>query len=471
MRKAVLGSIAAITAGAGWASAQSPRMPTAVMPAPVSVAPGGVMQASMDSGMAMPPDAQPMMAGGGAMGGPMMPPGPFPGDMGMGGPPMGGGSGGSPVDNSSRLASKFEFNGRTLLYFVKAQPSPGALITTSAPGANGFIGQPSTQVLYGNGDLGMGLFSGFDLSGTLWKDPDRRIGFHLGGTLLEQKSNGFNNFSDTTGSPLLARPFTNALTGLPDSLLVSFPNALAGGVIASATTKLYGADGGFMWNLYRSCPGNCTLYTLNWYTGFKYLELNEKLDVTQTSILINGFQAPFNQQLFATPAAITVRDSIQGLNSFYGGQVGLSADIRYGRVFIGLEGKLGMGVMHQRLDIEGVSTVRDPNSGANASVRGGLLANANNSGRFLNDEFSLLPEASATIGYNWTSWFTTTVGYGFMYMNNVIRPGDQVNSTVNSSLVPAHPGFGGGVAAVPNRAFTQSDFWAQGVQIGFVFRW
>src|SRR4029077_19547536 len=103
------------------------------------------------------------------------------------------------------------------------------------------LGQPTTQVLYGGEDFGMNLFSGFDLSGVLWRDPDRRVGFQLGGMLIEQKTNSIHEFSDSPGQPLLARPFFNADFGINDSILISFPTFLAGGVDASASTQMYGA--------------------------------------------------------------------------------------------------------------------------------------------------------------------------------------------------------------------------------------
>jgi hypothetical protein len=429
------------------------------MAAPVAVAPSGIMPASMEAPMG--PDA---MQG--------MPAGPFPGDMGPGmgmGMPMGGPP--SPVDNSATLAPKFEYHLNYLLNFAKSQPTPGPLLTTSSPGQGGIIGGATTQVLHGDKEFGMGLFSGFDMRGILWKDPDRRIGFELRGQLWETKNDGVVVQSDSTGQPLYARPFVNALTGGQDSLLVSFPNSIVGTATSSATTHMYGASGGFVWNLYRSCPGDYCLWTVNWHTGFQFFELNEQLVVSQTSQLINGAGAFFDQKTYAAPAIIGVRDEIQALNQFYGGSIGLSAEVKYGRVFIASQGRVGIGVMHQRLNVAGFSSINDPNSGANSVVRGGLLANASNIGRRNNDEFALVPEASVQIGYNWTSWFTTSLGYGFTYMNNVIRPGQQITTTVNPALVPAHPAYGGAAVPVPNPAFTQTDFWVQGATIGFVFRW
>lgn len=473
MRKAVLGSIAAITAGAGFASAQGPRMPSSVMPAPVSVAPGGgVMPASMEMGMQMPPDAQPMAGPGmGGPGGPgMMPPGPFPGDMGMG---MGPGPGGpGPVAGTGgSLAPKLEFTGKYLLYFVKGQPSPGPLATTSAPASFGILGQPTTQVLSGNGDFGMGLFSGFDLSGVLWRDPDRRIGVQFGGMRLETKNNGFSEFSDGTGSPLLARPFFNVQTAAQDTILASFPNAFSGGISTTATTNLWGGEANVLWNLYRSLPDDPYHVTVNWINGFRYYELKEQISVNSVSTAINGSNFFFNQQVFTDPATVAIRDRFQTLNQFYGGQVGLAMDVKYGRVFGNAYGKLGLGINHQQYLAVGSSSISDPNTGANTTVRSGVLANPSNMGRFSDDQFMLVPEAGFSLGYNWTSWFTTTVGYSFLYMDNVLRPGDQFTTAANSTQIPVHPAYGGAALPVPNPALNRTDFWAQGVTFGFVFRW
>jgi hypothetical protein len=447
------------------------------MPAPVSVAPGGGLSpASMDMGMQMPPDAMPMGGpgmggpgmGGPGMGGPgMMPPGPFPGDMGLGGP---GGPG--PAMGGSSLAPKFEFTGKYLLYFVKGQPSPGPLVTTSAPASFGILGQPTTQVLFGGGtDFGMGLFSGFDLSGVLWRDPDRRLAVQFGGMRLETKNNGFTEFSDATGQALLARPYFNVNLPGQDSILASFPNAFRGGISATASTDLWGGEANFLWNLYRSCPDDACHVTVNWLNGFRYYELKERIAVNSISTAINGANLFFDQKVYTDPATVTIRDSFQTLNQFYGGQVGLAMDVKYGKVYWNAYGKLGIGINHQRYIVSGTSSIADPNTGATSTIRAGVLANAQNIGRFSDDQFMLVPEAGLSLGYNWTSWFTTTVGYSFLYMDNVIRPGDQFTTQANATQIPVHPSYGGAAVPVANPALSRTDFWAQGVTFGFVFRW
>ena len=60
-----------------------------------------------------------------------------------------------------------------------------------------------------------------------------------------------------------------------------------------------------------------------------------------------------------------------------------------------------------------------------------------------------------------------TIGYRFLYVSDVIRPGDQVSRVVNPRLVPTSPLFtGSGGPAVPQPNFQSTDFWAQGLTLG-----
>jgi hypothetical protein len=49
-----------------------------------------------------------------------------------------------------------------------------------------------------------------------------------------------------------------------------------------------------------------------------------------------------------------------------------------------------------------------------------------------------------------------TIGYNFMYLSHVVRPGNQIDNTFDGV---SHPG-------VP---FSQSGFWTQGINIGLHF--
>jgi hypothetical protein len=63
-------------------------------------------------------------------------------------------------------------------------------------------------------------------------------------------------------------------------------------------------------------------------------------------------------------------------------------------------------------------------------------------------------------------------GYNCMYWSRVVRPGNQIDTTVNLTQVPIHPSFGPLVGpAQPTVPLTQTDFWAQGIQFGLELRY
>jgi hypothetical protein len=385
----------------------------------------------------------------------------------------------TPLDGgvNSRMAPKVWVDTEYLLWFAKAQPARFPFVTTSAPAAGGRLGESSTLVLHSNDDLGYNLFSGFRITAGFFKDDCQRHGWYASGFLLEHKANVFFAQSDATGQPLLARPFINAITGLPDVLLVSFPTFAAGNVTVYASNRTWGAEGGPYINLYRSEPSgdgcDCgPLWNIDAMIGFRYLEVKELLRIQSFTNILPGQAVTFDGKLYNGPVNIEVNDEINTLNQFYGGNFGLNTEMRYGKCFLSATGKVAIGVMHERVDINGFSILRQGPLIAPSVVRGGLYANANNIGRFHHDEFAVVPEVEFKLGYNWRSWLTTYIGYSFLYASRVVRPGDQYSPVVNPAIIPTSPSFGlGGPIATPNPVLTHTDYWLQGVSFGFILRY
>jgi hypothetical protein len=78
------------------------------------------------------------------------------------------------------------------------------------------------------------------------------------------------------------------------------------------------------------------------------------------------------------------------------------------------------------------------------------------------------------LGYQITENLRLQFGYNFLYINNVIRPGNQINTTVNPQLVPALGGQGPGPSVgplEPHTLFRQQEFWAHGISTGIAFRY
>ena len=460
MRKAVLGSIAALTAGAGVANAQGfPNSPAA-----------GVTPAN-GYGQVIPPNF-----GGGdpgiipneapaPNGAPSYPP---PGQYGA---PPGGDAGGFGAP-SRLVAPHYWFNSEYLLWFARAQPTSTPYVTTSARSDAGILGRPSTSILFGKSDLGYGTFSGFRLSGGWWRGEDRRIGFEFGGMLTEKKGNYYFAQSDNNGVPVISRPFTDATSGNQGFLAVSFPNFASGSILALTTTQTFGADGNMLVNLFRSCPDEGMPISISGLAGFRYLDIQERLNITSASTLLGQNTTTFTGLTVNAPATIGVSDDFNATNRFYGGQLGLKGEVRYNKLTIGFTGKVAAGLMNQTLDLTGHSTVNDPTRGIAAVAPGGLFVSPQANGRYRNDEFAVIPEGVVQVGYNWSSWLTSYVGYTFLYANRVVRPGNQLSSTINPGVTPTSPTFGGGgFVNTPNNVLRQDEFWLQGVSFGILAKY
>jgi hypothetical protein len=74
------------------------------------------------------------------------------------------------------------------------------------------------------------------------------------------------------------------------------------------------------------------------------------------------------------------------------------------------------------------------------------------------DEFTAVTEIGLTFGYRVDTCTELTLGYTFLYWNDVIRPEDAINPRVGTT---------GGVTQ-PQFRFQHADYWVQGINLGLV---
>jgi hypothetical protein len=132
-----------------------------------------------------------------------------------------------------------------------------------------------------------------------------------------------------------------------------------------------------------------------------------------------------------------------------------------------------MGAMVQSVDISGALVTNTFNGfGANQTFTGGYFAQPTNIGSHTRTAFAVLPELGLTVGYQITPWASIFAGYNFIYTNNVVRAPQQVNRQINPNGRPAFTSPTDPVTgpAQPSFKFNSSDFWAQGLNVGFAFR-
>ena len=359
-----------------------------------------------------------------------------------------------------RTGSALWVSAEYLLWWIKSAPVPNALVTSS--GSPGPFGTSSTTVLFGNHDAGFGPFSGGRLSAGYQFDGG--LGVELSGFLLDQRGHSFTAASNGGGSPLLAVPFVDPFNGLARATIIPAPGAQQGGIASDLHSHLWGAESNLTALLHQD--DNWSLTAL---AGFRYVDLREGLALNTASTLL-AVPGLLNGTVAAPGSTLTTRDSFSTRNEFYGGQAGLSGTWYLGRFFLNARGQVALGDTHQVVNVGGLSTLSLQNRVV-ATAPGGLLAVSSNGGRFNRDEFAVIPEARASLGYQLTRQISVFAGYNFLYWSSVARPGDQFDRRLNTNLAPILSDGTRTGPAVPAPLLRSTDFFAQGVNFGISFRY
>lgn len=351
------------------------------------------------------------------------------------------------------------FRGETLIWAIKHSDVP-PLVTRGSPAdvVPGALGQPGTQVLFGGQIENEERYGGRFTVGW-WLSKEEIIGLEGSFLFLGPRSITFNDAS--AGLPILARPFQTD-TGLENALFISNPLIQAGSIHVALSSKLYGVEANGRLEMWRHfcCHDS---YRIDILAGFRYLELDEGLGITQQTTFLptSGFAG----------TAVTTADQFDGRNFFYGGQVGIDAEFIREKWFLRLLGKVALGATTEVVGIQGNTQTTSP-TGTVTTAPGGFLALPSNIGRNSRSEFAVLPELGVTVGYNVTRRVRLSVGYTALYLSNVVRPGDQVDRVINTSQFPALSGTATPSGpARPAFTFHDTDFWAQGVNLGLEFRY
>jgi hypothetical protein len=194
--------------------------------------------------------------------------------------------------------------------------------------------------------------------------------------------------------------------------------------------------------------------------GFRYLDLRETLDISSVTA-----------DLKTSPNTISIlSDSFNTRNQFYGGQ--MAARFLWHGDFLALDvtGKLALGSTHQVVDIQGISSQFGPTP-PNGVFAGGLFAQPSNIGRYTANQFTVVPALEMKLNFVYTPRFRTFIGYDIMYWNQVVRPGNQIDRTLNlSQSAVLGTGTLNGPAS-PAPLFNRTDFWAQGLSLGMEVRY
>jgi hypothetical protein len=250
------------------------------------------------------------------------------------------------------------------------------------------------------GSTDFGVFPGLELEVGGWLGPAEKWGLEGSGFFLGRQSHTLGAVAGT----------------------LAFPGVLAAGAgSANEDSQLYGADFNGLYNLYRDSNFHADLLG-----GFRYLGLQEDLKAYAAgTVILPG--------LVETGTALS---RLTAQNNFYGGQIGARAGWHFNRFFVDVTGKVAIGATSEGLTEQFAAV---GNNGATNAFQF----------RRSKGDFAVVPELNLRVGYDITHNIRAFVGYDFLYISSVARPGNQ--------------DFGGASSIQSN------GFWAQGVNLGVEF--
>ena len=433
------------------------------------------------------------------------------------------------------LRSRAYLHGEYLLWWFDGMDTP-PLVTASndADGAvlpnPGYPGDnPSTVILYGGEPLLEDPRSGFRVLLGVWLDDCNKQAIEgdylFLGKLEENFTASGNDGLDANGNEfVIGRPFFEIFSevsgiddnddGIPDfppaeaAELVS-SDELDGSVSVYSSSEFQGAGLRLRHNLCRSgCAsvgcGDCVdcgmgvdcglgvgcgdsigcgcgvgcggdYRFVDFLFGFRWYQLNETLEINED--LVVDIPPPGDTTNNGT--RFLVFDQFKTENDFVGGDLGFDWGIERGRFSLGLLSKLAIGNNRQRVSINGTTQVIPPGeTEAPGTGVGGLLAQRSNIGDYERDRFCMIPELNFNVGYKVTQRLKLRAGYTIMYWTNVVRPGDQIDRDINTTLAPDFDADGTpippGPLVGPFRpafAFNETNVLIQGLNAGVEYNW
>jgi hypothetical protein len=348
----------------------------------------------------------------------------------------------------------------------------------------GILGEEGTQILFGDQRINDSMRSGGRISFGRWLDPDQRWGLSGEYFGLEDESTNFFAASDANGNPIISRPYFTVFgfeaNGDPkpaqeNAELVALPDVLAGSLTVNTNTSFQGAGAllrhnfcckNVCWPECCSCdpcnnscggvPGGIRVGAL---VGYRFYRLRDSVSITEN----------LTSLIDESPGNFHINDSFRTSNQFNGAEVGFVVDARKARWTLEMMGKIAVGSNRQTVNIAG-QTVISGSDGDDGTFPGGLLTQSGtNIGNYSRNKFNVIPQLNMNLGYNLTPRLRAIVGYTLIYWSTVVRAGDQISLDVNETYLPRAFDTPEGPAR-PAFAWRDTDFWAQGINVGIDYR-
>ncbi|MEM7314545.1 MAG: BBP7 family outer membrane beta-barrel protein, partial [Planctomycetota bacterium] len=358
---------------------------------------------------------------------------------------------------------RFWFRGETILWFMEGYDTP-PLLTSSPAGTDqdsaGVLGLPTTTTLFGNDPIGGDLRIGGRLTAGWWFDDCRRLGIQ--GELMAIGNDDSGASFPTSDDQILARPFFNtdpAVSG-PDAQVLNLDGLASGSIDFGTSSRVYSAAPSLRKNLI-CCSGTdacCqpTSWRVDGILGYRYFGINEAFRSREI----------LEPQGASWPAGTRyeLNDSVQTENSFHGVEVGAIWMYQNDRWLWEVGSRLAFGEVQRTLRRDGSTRITVPGS-LDETRAGGFLVRPEDIGTFTESDYALLPQIRLGLGYCIGQNWRATVGYNFMHLNSIFRPGANMTSVFDGSTLGHDPTIG----VVSDATRITQSVWLHGISFGLSY--
>lgn len=236
------------------------------------------------------------------------------------------------------------------------------LVTTSPDGTAqadaGVLGVPGTTTLFGDEDLMTSARSGAKFTFGKWLDPTHCNGIEVNYFGLGNSSDSFN--AGLNDFNILARPFFDTVGAAEDSRLIAFPGLVQGTLNVDVSSTLDSFE-----VLYRHAGCESWGCHLDWTVGYRYVELNDRVRIDESTASLTGPTAGTTFDLF---------DQFDTRNTFNGAEFGLVGNWDIDPCWsCETVAKVAIGGTTYRSQIAGQTITTDA-VGTATTTQGGLLA-------------------------------------------------------------------------------------------------
>jgi hypothetical protein len=398
----------------------------------------------------------------------------------------------TPEDYAPSSSNLVYANVEYLLWRLPNAPLPPTQLMvpftiSSLPEFNSTVAFPDGESFQLGGRSGARFTAGF------WLDPSHTCAFEASYFQLERRQNSVisNQVATLPINLTVIQNIQQALATIPPILQiiqvpadVTLPGQLT--VVANASHRSADIWGGEVNARSTRCYFGGVCYDL--LAGFRMINFEETLAFNETIRLqvgdpviyqTNGPVSLNNLPVIPLPVrnlrdlvVLTTADMVATRNRYYGAQVGGSFEWWFAeRFFLEGQGKLGAGGMVQTVFFEGYTT-STTQAGGTVTVPGGLLSPF--TGPFANSrtKYVIVPEFEFKLGFQITPWLRSTIGYNFMWISSVVRPGSQIGLAQNSATVVVSPDAQNSITTIqPTFRYQDTAVYMQGLTAGLEFRY